>query len=164
MPRRPIRSSPSQEERRNIAEFFAAAAAHWGGQLKLEELTGLRQPTINGIINRRASAGGRSLFALSHLTGIPIEDIRSGAGTLMLRARKQDAAKEMAQLNRLRASRALAELFDVPLVEIQSLFDEIGLELPVEIPATAWFDVGRAALERRAVGLALTRRVGEIEP
>lgn len=161
MRRKAIRSTPSNDEKRNISEFFACASSHWGSQLKLAELTGLRQPTINGVINGTANAGSRSLLALSHITGIPIEEIISGVGVHKLRARAGDPALEQAQLNRLRAARALAELFERPLADMLALFDELGVALPVEVPATTWFDVGRSALERRAAGLELSRRLSE---
>jgi transcriptional regulator with XRE-family HTH domain len=158
MRRAPLRSTPTNEEKRNVSEFFSCAVAHWGSQLKLAKATGLRQPTINGIINGTANAGSRSLLALADICGITIEDILSGAGAMKLRSRRGDAAHEASMISRHRAAKALSELFEMSLPEALSIFDELGTFLPVEVPATVWFDVGRSAIERKRAGLEVSRR------
>lgn len=151
--------SYSATERRNVANFFSYAVKWAGTQPKLAEMTGLAQATINGIMNLKAGFGHRSLLEIARVTGVTVEDILSGAGLARLRGRGTTAAEGVVQQHRTRAARALAELFGLPLSEALALLDSLGLVLPAEVPATVWFDAGRAALERRAIGDATARRI-----
>lgn len=144
---------------RNAVEFFRVASEAFGSQLALADATGLSQPTINGIVSERYGAGHKSLLAVSQVTGISVGDILSGAGAIKLRAGSKGTVQTKNDLNRLRACRALAELTEAPLDEIESIFQELGTVLPEEVPAEVWFDAARAALERKRRGLPLTRKL-----
>lgn len=148
------------DDSRNIREFVAFAATSWAkSETELAERCGLSQAMISSVMAGTRGTGIRSLRALSAATSISTEDISSGVGLLKLRARMSSPTGNANDEGRLRAARALAELFGLPITETMSIFDELGVSLPIEVPASTWFDVGRSALERRAAGRAVTKRL-----
>ena len=148
------KASFSTAEQRNVSAFFAEASVFFGSQQAAADACGVSQPTVAGIISQKEGFGHKSLVGISRATGIPVDEILSGAGVIRLRARQNPTLDVASELNRLTATRALSILFGVPEEEISSLFTELGTSLPVQVPAETWFDVGRAAIERRRTGHA----------
>jgi transcriptional regulator with XRE-family HTH domain len=144
-------------EKDHAVAFFRAARDYFGSQVAVANKTGLAQPTVNGILAKKDGVGHKSLLAISQATGISIEDILSGSGAVKLRSRSGPAVDGKNSLNRLKATRALVELFDVTQDEVEAIFDELGTSLTSEVAPEIWFDTGRAAIERRRRGLPLTR-------
>lgn len=144
-------------EKDHAIAFFRAARDYFGSQIAVANRTGLAQPTVNGILSQKDGIGAKSLWAISQATGISVEDILSGAGAIKLRERSGPAVDNTNALNRLKATRALIELFDVTQDEVDAIFDELGTSLPDAVAPEIWFDTGRLAIERRRRGLPLTR-------
>jgi hypothetical protein len=107
---------------------------------------------VSALVGGTRGLGSRSLRAIADATTVALEDIPSGIALLKLRARVERSADAANEVNRLRAARALSELYAIPVTDTMALYDDLGEFFPVEMPATAWFDVGRAAIERRATG------------
>lgn|SRR5512133_459504 len=163
MPRSRTATGYRAEEVRNVATFMAYAAnSLFGSQMALAKATGLSQPTINGIISGAAGPGHKSIRAVAAVTGVSPEEILSGVALVKLTARGENAADGIAQRERMRAIRALSELYDMPYSEVSDVFDDLGIRLPAEVHATTWFDVGRAAIERKNAGLALAINAVEL--
>lgn len=163
MPRSRTATGYRADEVRNVATFMSYVVnSVFGSQMALSRATGLSQPTINGIISGAAGPGHKSIRAVASVTGVSPEEILSGVALVKLSARGKNAADGIAQRERMRAIRALSELYDMPYSEVSELFDDLGVRLPAEVPATTWFDVGRAAIERKNAGLALAVHAFEL--
>jgi transcriptional regulator with XRE-family HTH domain len=148
------------EEAKAFAEFVAFAADKWAkSQSELAEKAGVSQGMISIVRSGMKRAGGRTLLGISSATGIPVNEILSGVGLAKLRAGALGSEEQRRAEKRIRACQALAIVFETDFAEFDRLFAEIGLELPTDVPAATWFDVGRAAFERRRAGLALLRQV-----
>lgn len=148
----------SEQEDANVRAFIVQAVKIAGGQSALARSTGIAQATIGGVLADRR-AGGRTLRALAQATGVPVDEILNGSGIYRLRALNGSKVDQANTLARLRATRALSELFELTVGEVSEIFDELGIILPEAVPATIWFDAGRSAIERRKNGLEITRRL-----
>jgi len=151
-------SSLTALEQDNVSRFFSAAVRQFGTQTALAKAAGISQSTIAGVIAQRYGGGHKAIAAVARVTGIAMEAITSGEGLIALESRRDPLFDAIGESNKLRAIRALAELYEQPLSDVTAVVDELGAPLAVGTPATVWFDVGRGAIERRAAGLALKRR------
>lgn len=146
----------TKEEAEFLAEFVRFAVSE-SNQSEFARRCGISQAMVNYAMNGPKPAGGHTLRRISEATGIPIEDILSGVGVHTLRSRGMSGDANASA--RLVAAKALAVLFGMPIDEVMSVLDELGIELSCEASAKVWFDVGRAAIERKQAGSTLSRKL-----
>jgi transcriptional regulator with XRE-family HTH domain len=150
-------STLSPTETKAFREFVRYAASNWASsQHELAAAAGISQPMINFVISGTKPAGGKTVRKIAEATAIRIDDIVSGAGIEILKARAATGVdREQAQAQN-KAAEALATLYDLPFKEVIGLFGELGISLPGHVPATTWFDVARAAIEKKRAGVKLS--------
>lgn len=141
-----------------FADFVAFAAENWaGGQAQLAEMVGVSPGMISLVRSRQKKAGGRTVRGVATATGIPVEEILSGVGIAKLKARLESGTDRKHAEVRLKAAQALAIVLDVSPGDAMAVLDELGVSIPSTAPASTWFDVGRAAIERKRAGIPLSR-------
>jgi transcriptional regulator with XRE-family HTH domain len=140
-----------------FASFVAYASSRWAeSQTELASRAGVSPGMVSAVISKKKKAGGRTLRGVSTATGIPSEEILSGVGLEKLKSLQQSGDEKTSTEARVRAMQALSLLYDASFDDVVSIFKEIGSVLPSGATATTWFDVGRAAIERRRSCLPLT--------
>lgn len=112
---------------------------------------------ISSVRSKAKKAGGRTLRGVATATGIPAEEILSGVGLAKLKARLASGVDRKHAEARLKAAQALAIVLDVSPGDAMAILDEIGVSIPNAAPTSTWFDVGRAAIERKRAGIPLIR-------
>jgi nitrogenase molybdenum-iron protein alpha/beta subunit len=102
---------------------------------------------ISYVISKKKPAGGKTVRRISEATGVSVDDILSGVGVSILRARRGKGLLIEQIEARNHAAKALSEIYGPPPAEFLRLFDETGILLPSGVPVSSWFDIGRATYE-----------------
>lgn len=145
-------------EAKAFSEFVAYAATEWAeNQSELAAMAGVSPGMISSVISKNKKGGGRTLRGISLATGIPSEEILSGLGLAKLKTKGKSGQERREAEALTKAAQALALICDAEFGDVMAVFAELGSILPKEAPASTFFDVGRAAIERRRAGLPLRR-------
>jgi transcriptional regulator with XRE-family HTH domain len=143
-------STLTREEKRALSEFTLFAALKvMGGHAELAAEAKISRSMVSYVISGTKPAGGKTIRAIADAMGVTVEEMLSGEGLAILRARAAKGTDRIQAEKRKRAASALATLFDLPFRDVDSIFDEHGIVLPLSSPAASWFDIARAYIERR---------------
>lgn len=158
----PRQGDYSERELQNVRDFLAITVRTFGGQELCASKMGVSQATVAQLLSGTRNPGAKSLRALAEIQGVTIEGILTGLALRQVTARQDGGVDAANSLNMHHAARALAELYRIPVQDALDAFRELATTLPAEVPATTWFDAGRAAYERRLSGKVIPlRRIEE---